>query len=204
MLIDFFLEVRRAKVPASLRELLDLLEALQNRLAFANMEEFYYLARVCLVKDERHLDRFDRVFGHVFKGLEAPKGEMQVELPEEWLRKLTERKLITSGRKAKEKTVSITEEGAELCRRYGKVREALLILERRHLIDILPRSANVYASGETCILAFPKQVLTTLFVRVPRAQMTLVLNIARNLSLRLREANARIVELSRAGSAGRG
>src|SRR5690554_7125698 len=54
MLIDFFLEVRRAKVPASLREFLDLLEALQQRLALADMEEFYYLARVCLVKDERH------------------------------------------------------------------------------------------------------------------------------------------------------
>lgn len=67
------------------------------------------------------------------------------------------------------------------------------------LIDILPRSANVYASGETRILAFPKQVLTTLFSRVPRAQMTLVLNIARNLSLRLREADARIAELSRGG-----
>ena len=57
MLIDFFLEVRRAKVPASLREFLDLLEAIQQRLAFADMEEFYYLARVCLVKDERHFDK---------------------------------------------------------------------------------------------------------------------------------------------------
>ena len=70
MLIDFFLEVRRAKVPASLRELLDLLEALQNRLAFANMEEFYYLARVCLVKDERHFDKFDRAFQAYFEGIE--------------------------------------------------------------------------------------------------------------------------------------
>ena len=67
------------------------------------------------------------------------------------------------------------------------------------LIDILPRSANVYASGEAKILAFPKQVLTTLFSRVPRVQMTLVLNIARNLSLRLREADTRIAELSRGG-----
>lgn len=95
----------------------------------------------------------------------------------------------------------------------GEADEAVLLntLEERGdffgemaLIDILPRSANVYASGETRILAFPKQVLTTLFVRVPRAQMTLVLNIARNLSLRLREADVRIVELSRAASVGRG
>ena len=68
------------------------------------------------------------------------------------------------------------------------------------LIDILPRSANVYGGGEAKILAFPKQVLTTLFARVPRVQMTLVLNIARNLSLRLREADARIAELSRGGA----
>src|SRR5690554_7368490 len=70
MLIDFFLEVRRARVPASLREFLDLLEALQQRLAFADMEEFYYLARVCLVKDERHFDKFDRAFKAYFEGIE--------------------------------------------------------------------------------------------------------------------------------------
>ena len=70
------------------------------------------------------------------------------------------------------------------------------------LIDILPRSANVYAGGEAKILAFPEQVLTTLFARVLRVQMTLVLNIARNLSLRLREADARIAELSRGGAGG--
>jgi len=70
------------------------------------------------------------------------------------------------------------------------------------LIDILPRSANVYAGGEAKSLAFPEQVLTTLFARVLRVQMTLVLNIARNLSLRLREADARIAELSRGGAGG--
>ena len=65
------------------------------------------------------------------------------------------------------------------------------------LIDILSRSASVYSSGETRILAFPKQVSIALFSRVPRVQMTLVLNIARNLSLRLREADTRISEFSR-------
>ena len=67
------------------------------------------------------------------------------------------------------------------------------------LIDILPRSGSVYSSGETRILAFPKQVLTTLFSWVPWVQMTLLLNIARNLSLRLREADKRILALSRRG-----
>lgn len=70
MLIDFFMEVRAAKVPASLREFLDLLEALQKRVAFGDMEEFYYLARLCLVKDERHFDKFDRAFEAYFKGIE--------------------------------------------------------------------------------------------------------------------------------------
>ena len=65
------------------------------------------------------------------------------------------------------------------------------------LIDILPRSANAIATCETRILAFPKKVLTTLFSHVPRVQTTSVLNIARNLSLRLRDADARIVELAR-------
>ena len=63
------------------------------------------------------------------------------------------------------------------------------------LIDILPHSANVCARDNVRVLAIPKQVLTTLFIRVPRIQMTLVLNIARNLSLRLREADERIAEL---------
>ena len=86
MLIDFFLEVRRAKVPASLREFLDLLEALQKRLAFADMEEFYYLARVCLVKDERHFDKFDRAFKAYFEGIEHLDDLLQALIPDDWLR----------------------------------------------------------------------------------------------------------------------
>ena len=93
MLIVFFLEVRRAKVPASLRELLDLLEALQNRLAFANMEEFYYLARVCLVKDERHFDKFDRAFQAYFEGIENLDDLMQALIPDDWLRAEFEKQL---------------------------------------------------------------------------------------------------------------
>ena len=64
------------------------------------------------------------------------------------------------------------------------------------LIDILPRSADIRACGPTMVLAFPMQALTTVFTEGPRVQMTLILNISRILSLRLREANARIVELS--------
>src|SRR6056297_4029872 len=86
MLIDFFLEVRRAKVPASLREFLDLLEALQHRLAFADMEEFYYLARLCLVKDERHFDKFDRAFQAYFEGIENLDDLLEALIPDDWLR----------------------------------------------------------------------------------------------------------------------
>jgi len=86
MLINFFLEVRRAKVPASLREFLDLLEALQHRLAFADMEEFYYLARLCLVKDERHYDKFDRAFNVYFEGIEHLDELLQSLIPDDWLR----------------------------------------------------------------------------------------------------------------------
>jgi uncharacterized protein len=92
MFISFFLELRAAKVPASLREFLTLLEAMQRRVALFDIDEFYFLARTALVKDERHLDRFDRVFGHCFNGIETP-ADPQTELPEEWLRKVVDRYL---------------------------------------------------------------------------------------------------------------
>ena len=93
MFINLFLELRTAGLPVSLKEYLILMDAMKHRVTSCRVDEFYYLSRATLVKDERHLDRFDRVFGHVFKGLEAPEGEMQVELSDEWLRKLTERHL---------------------------------------------------------------------------------------------------------------
>ena len=89
MFANLFTELKQAGVPVSLREYLDLLEATDAGVAGYSVEDFYFLARTALVKDERHLDRFDRVFGHVFKGLEAP-GDEVVEIPEEWLRKMTE------------------------------------------------------------------------------------------------------------------
>src|SRR3712207_1913744 len=94
MFLTYFTELRGAKVPVSLREYLSLLEALDRDLADKSVEEFYYLSRTCLVKDERHFDRFDRVFATVFKGLESMSQAVgQTEIPEEWLRKLAERYL---------------------------------------------------------------------------------------------------------------
>src|SRR5260370_8739033 len=92
MFTSFFLEVRAAKVPASLRELLPLLEAMREGVARFDIDEFYFLARAALVKDERYLDRFDQVFGQCFNGIETPS-DPQTELPEEWLRNLGERHL---------------------------------------------------------------------------------------------------------------
>ncbi|PID42176.1 MAG: hypothetical protein CSB48_11645 [Proteobacteria bacterium] len=93
MLIDFFLEVRKARVPASLREYLDLIEALQARLAFADLDEFYYLSRLCLVKDERHFDKFDRAFDRYFKGIESLDMALEAAIPDDWLRAEFERQL---------------------------------------------------------------------------------------------------------------
>src|SRR5665213_3301094 len=97
MFVNFFLELRQAKVPVSLREYLTLMAAMDKRLAYYNVEEFYYLSRATLVKDERNLDKFDRVFGHVFKGLEAPP-DAAAAIPEEWLKALME-KLLTDEEK---------------------------------------------------------------------------------------------------------
>jgi uncharacterized protein with von Willebrand factor type A (vWA) domain len=96
MFLKLFFALKAAKVPVSLREHLTLIEAMDAGLVIYDVDEFYYLARSALVKDERHLDRFDRVFAEVFKGLERPEGEDGIEvleLPEEWLRKLAEKHL---------------------------------------------------------------------------------------------------------------
>ncbi len=97
MFIPFFLELKAAKVPVSLREYLTLLEGTKDGLADFDVEAFYYLARTSLVKDERYIDRFDQVFAHAFKGLEAvsgmPEGVDPRDLPEEWLRRMAERYL---------------------------------------------------------------------------------------------------------------
>ena len=90
MFFSFFSELRAAKVPVSLREYLTLLEAMQRRVAAFAVEDFYFVARTALVKDERHLDRFDRVFGKCFAGIET-LADPKAELPEEWLKKLAER-----------------------------------------------------------------------------------------------------------------
>ena len=92
MFLNLFFELKQANVPVSLKEYLMLMEAMDKGIVEYSLDDFYYLARSSLVKDERHLDKFDRVFGHVFKGLEKPEGEAH-DIPEEWLRKLAEKML---------------------------------------------------------------------------------------------------------------
>lgn len=84
MLIDFFTSLRKAEVPVTIKELLVLLEALRQRIAFANIEEFYLLARLCLVKDEKYFDRFDRAFGRYFHDLPQVDA-LSAVIPDEWL-----------------------------------------------------------------------------------------------------------------------
>ena len=99
MFLTFFHDLKRAGVPVSLREYLTLMEALEADLACKRVEDFYYLSRALLVKDETNIDRFDRVFSQTFKGLETVGDAVEAEIPEEWIRKLAE-KFLTDAEKA--------------------------------------------------------------------------------------------------------
>ncbi|MEM8793288.1 MAG: VWA domain-containing protein [Pseudomonadota bacterium] len=97
MFLNLFFGLKEARLPVSLREHLTLVEAMDSGMAQYDVEEFYYLARSALVKDERHLDRFDQVFAKVFKGIEGigggAEGVEEAEIPTEWLQKLAEKHL---------------------------------------------------------------------------------------------------------------
>src|SRR3974390_989675 len=99
MFATFFHELKQAGLPVTLREYLTLMEAMERDLAGRRVEDFYYLSRAALVKDERNLDKFDRVFGHVFKGLDLIEQALNAEIPAEWLKKLTERYLTEEEKK---------------------------------------------------------------------------------------------------------
>jgi uncharacterized protein with von Willebrand factor type A (vWA) domain len=93
MLIDFFFTLRDAKVPVTIREFLTLLDALQKDVIAPSLDEFYYLARLTLVKDEAHFDKFDRAFGAYFKGIAATFDTTKADIPVDWLIKRLEREL---------------------------------------------------------------------------------------------------------------
>lgn len=100
MLIDFFYQLKDAKVPVSIKEFLTLLEALDKRVISGSLDDFYYLARTCLVKDEKHFDKFDKAFGSYFKGVESLGELLTADIPDDWLRKEFERFLSEEDKKA--------------------------------------------------------------------------------------------------------
>lgn len=99
MLIDFFLHLKSARLPVSTREFLTLLDALQQGLAGHSLDDFYVLARTCLIKDESHYDKFDRAFGSYFHGITEIPG-LETDIPEDWLRQMMQ-KHLTPEEKAK-------------------------------------------------------------------------------------------------------
>ena len=99
MLIEFFLKLKQGGLPVSVREFLTLLEALDKRVIGSSVDDFYYLSRACMVKDESNYDKFDRAFGAYFKGItELPEGATAL-IPEEWLKKLAEKHLSDEEKK---------------------------------------------------------------------------------------------------------
>ena len=93
MLLDFFYGLRKGGLPVSINELLTLLETLKQHIAFASIDDFYYLSRACMVKDETNYDKFDRAFALYFKELETLDEFLEALIPEEWLRSEFEKSL---------------------------------------------------------------------------------------------------------------
>lgn len=99
MFMRFFTELREAKLPVTLKEYLVLMEAMDKQVIDRTVDDFYYLSRSALVKDEKNLDKFDRVFAHVFQGLEKLGDDVAVDIPAEWLKRLSD-KFLTAEEKA--------------------------------------------------------------------------------------------------------
>ena len=101
MLLPFFTALRDARVPVSMKEWLHLMEAMDKGVAGRRIDDFYHLSRAVLIKDEKHYDRFDQVFGKVFAGIESVDAgeDLTTALPEDWLKLLTE-KYLTDEEKA--------------------------------------------------------------------------------------------------------
>src|SRR5260221_4983098 len=126
MFVNLFLQLRQAKLPVCIKEYLAFMEGMDKGVADFSVDDFYCLSRAILVKDERNLDKFDKVFGHVFKGLESvAEGGVEAEIPEEWLRQLAE-KLLNDEEKAQIQALGRWEQIME------KLQERLEEQEQRH------------------------------------------------------------------------
>jgi uncharacterized protein with von Willebrand factor type A (vWA) domain len=133
MFVTFFHSLKRAGLPVTLKEYLTLLEGLEAGVTGRQVEDFYFLSRACLVKDERNLDRFDRVFGEVFKGIAALPDAIEAEIPEEWLR------LVSALHLSEEDKRRIEELGG-----WEKIMETLKkrLEEQKSLISPAPSAAR--------------------------------------------------------------
>jgi uncharacterized protein with von Willebrand factor type A (vWA) domain len=99
MLINFFMTLKREHLPVSFTELFTLLECLKQNVIFANVDDFYYLSRLCLVKDEKNFDKFDKAFAKYFENVDLLDDLSQYQIPQEWLRKQLE-SMLTDEEKA--------------------------------------------------------------------------------------------------------
>ena len=100
MLINFFMTLKEERLPVSFTELFSLLECLKQNVIFANVEDFYYLSRMCFVKDEKNFDKFDIAFGRYFDNIEAINDLAMYQIPDDWLRKQME-SMLSDEEKAK-------------------------------------------------------------------------------------------------------
>ena len=100
MLINFFMTLRSERLPVTLTELFSLLDCLEKNLAFADVDDFYYLSRLCMVKDEKNFDKFDRAFSRYFDNVEQIDELFQYQIPEHWLHKQFEN-LLSEEEKAR-------------------------------------------------------------------------------------------------------
>jgi uncharacterized protein with von Willebrand factor type A (vWA) domain len=129
MLIEFFYALRAAKLPVSVKELLALLQALDAGVIGPrseggwSLDDFYFIARTVLVKDEKHYDKFDRAFAAYFKGVEM-LADFTKELPLEWLRKNLELELSPEDKAKIEKIFAERAEAITACLRRNCARES--------------------------------------------------------------------------------
>ena len=100
MLINFFMTLKQERLPVSFTELFSLLECLKQNVIFANVEDFYYLSRMCFVKDEKNFDKFDIAFGKYFENVDAINDLAMYQIPDDWLRKQME-SMLSDEEKAK-------------------------------------------------------------------------------------------------------
>ena len=123
MFLSFFANLRAASVPVTPREYLTLMQGMERGLASTSVEDFYHLARACLIKDERNLDKFDLVFGATFKGLQSlADGPDVTSIPDEWLRKLAE-KYLTDAEKSELKALGFDKLMETLRQRLAEQKE---------------------------------------------------------------------------------